>query len=97
MTELTELTAKKASRGDKILAELSKILKYNAVRVLQLVRYQEWKAEQWPQDWKRSVFITISMKGNVKECSNYHTLALISHTSKVLLKIFQARLLQNLN
>ena len=79
----------KASEGDGILAELFQILKYYAMKVLQLVCQQIWKTQQWPQDWKRSVFIPISRKGNAKECSNYYTIALISHTSKVLFKILQ--------
>ena len=87
----------KASRGDKIPAELFQILKDDAVKVLHSVRQQIWKTQQWPQDWKRSVFISILKKGNAKECSNYHTVVLISHASKVMLKIFQARLLQNMN
>ena len=87
----------KASRGDKIPAELFQILKDDAVKVLHSVRQQIWKTQQWPQDWKRSVFISILKKGNAKECSNYHTIALISHASKVMLKILQARLQQYMN
>ena len=86
----------KASGGDGIPAELVKILKSNAAKVLHSICQQIWKAQQWPQDWKRSVFIPISKKGNAKECSNCHTIALISHASKVILKILQARI-QNLN
>ena len=83
----------KASGGDGISIELFQILKYDAVKVLWMI----WKTQQWPEDWKRSVFISIPKKGNVKECSNYHTIALISHTSKVILKILQARLQQYMN
>ena len=73
------------------------ILKYDAVKVLQSICQQIWKTQQWPQDWKRSVFIPIPKKGNAKECSNYHTIAIISHASKVMLKILQARLKQYVN
>ena len=73
------------------------ILKYDAVKVLHSIYQQIWKTHQWPQDWKRSVFIPIPKKGNVKECSNYHTIAIISHASKVMLKILQARLQQYVN
>ena len=79
----------KASGGDGIPVELFQILKYDAVRVLRSVYQQIWKTQQWPQDWKRSVFIPIPKKGNAKECSNYHTASLISHASKVILKIIQ--------
>ena len=82
----------KLSGGDGIPAELFQILKDDAVKVLHSICQQIWKTQQWPQDWKRSVFMPIPKKGNVKECSNYHTIVLISHTSKVMLKIFQARL-----
>ena len=75
------ITMNKASKGDGILAELFQILKYYAMKVLQLVCQQIWKTQQWPQDWKRSVFIPIPRKGNAKECSNYHTTAVISHAS----------------
>ena len=78
--------------GDGIPVELFKILKDDAVKVLHSICQQIWKTQQWPQDWKRSVFIPIPKKGNAKECLNYHTIALISHTSKVMLKILQARL-----
>ena len=88
---------KKASGGDGIPAELFQILKDDAVKVLHSICQQIWKTQQWPQDWKRSVFIPIPKKGNAKECSNYHTVALISHSSKVLLKILQARLQQYMN
>ena len=82
----------KASGGDRIPAELFQILKDDAVKVLHLICQKTWKTQQWPQDWKRSVFIPISKKGNAKEYSNYHTIALISHASKVMLKILQVRL-----
>ena len=82
----------KASGGDGIPAELFQILKDNAVKVLYSICQQIWETQQWPQDWKRSVFIPIPKKGSAKECSNYCTIALISHTSKVMLKILQARL-----
>ena len=82
----------RASGGDGIPVELFQMLKDNAVKVLHSICQQIWKTQQWPQDWKRSVFIAIPKKGNAKECSNYHTIALISHTSKVMLKILQARL-----
>ena len=82
----------KASEGDGIPVELFQILKDDAVKVLHSICQQIWKTHQWPQDWKRSVFIPIPKKGNAKECSNYCTIALISHASKVMLKILQARL-----
>ena len=87
----------KASGGDGILVELYQMLKDDAVKVLHSICQQIWKTQQWPQDWKRSVFIPIPKKGNAKECSNYHTIALISHASKVMLKILQARLQQYVN
>ena len=87
----------KASEGDGIPVELFQILKDDAVKVLHSIRQQIWKSQQWPQDWKRSVFIPIPKKGNAKECSNYCTIALISHTSKVTLKILQATLQQYMN
>ena len=87
----------KASGGDGIRAELFQILKDDGVKVLHSICQQIWKTQQWPQDWKRSVFIPVSKKGNAKECSNYRTIALISHTSKVMLKILQARLQQYVN
>ena len=89
---LGKLTMNKASGGDRILVELFQILKDDAVKVLHSVCQQIWKTQQWPQEWKRSVFISIPNKGNAKKCSNYCTIALISHTSKVMLKILQARL-----
>ena len=79
-------------RTHGILVKLFQILKDDAVRELHSIRQQTWKTQQWAQDWKSSVFIPISKKGNAKECSNYHTIALISHASKVMLKILQARL-----
>ena len=87
----------KASRGGGIPAELFQILKDDAVKVLHSTCQQIWKTQQWPQDWKRSVFIPIPKKGNAKECSNYCTIVLISHTSKVMLKILQTRLEQYVN
>ena len=84
----------KASEGDGIPGELFQILKDDAMKVLHSVRQQIWKTQQWPQDWKISVFIPIPKKGNAKECSNYHAIAFISHASKVMLKILQARLQQ---
>ena len=87
----------KASGGDGIPVELFQILKDDAVKVLHSICQQIWKTHQWPQDWKRSVFIPIPKKGNAKECSNYRTIALISHSSKVVLKILQARLQQYMN
>ena len=87
----------KASGGDGIPVELSQILKDDAVKVLHSICQQIWKSQLWPQDWKRSVFIPTQKKGNAKECSKYHTIALISHTSKVMLKILQARLQQYVN
>ena len=80
------------SGGDGIPVELFQILKGNAVKVMHSICQQIWKTQQWPQDWKRSVFIPIPKKGNAKECSNYLTIALISHASKVVLKILQATL-----
>ena len=87
----------KASEGDGIPVELFHILRDDAVKALHSVCQQIWKTRQWPQDWKRSVFIPISKKGNAKECSKYHTIALISQASKVMLKILQARLHQYVN
>ena len=84
------ITINKASGGDGIPVELFQILKDAAVKVLHSICQQIWKTQQWPQDWKMSVPIPVQKKGNAKECSNYHTTALISHTGKVLLKIFQA-------
>ena len=90
-------TMNKASGGDRIPVELFQILKDDAVKVLHSICQQIWKTQQWPQDWKRSVFIPIPKKGNAKQCSNYHTIAFISHASKVMLKILQARLQQYVN
>ena len=89
---LLNITMNKASGDDGIPIELFQILKDDAVKVLHWICQQVWKTQQWPQDWKSSVFIPIPKKGNVKECSNYHTIALISHASKVMLKILHARL-----
>ena len=94
---LESITLNKASGGDGIPVELFQILKDDAVEVLHSICHQIWKTQQWPQDWKRSVFIPIPKKGNTKERSNYHTIALISHASKVMLKILQARLQQYMN
>ena len=87
----------KASRGDGIPVELFQILQDDSVKVLHSTCQQIWKTQQWPQDWKMSIFIPITKKGNAKECSNYRTIALISYTSKVMLKILQARLQQYVN
>ena len=87
----------KANEGDEIPAELFQILKYDAVKLLHSVCQQIWKTQQRPQDWKRSVFIQIPKKDDAKECSNYYTIALMSHASKLLLKILQARLQQYMN
>jgi len=89
---LGSITINKASGGDGIPIELFQILKDDAVKVLHSICQQIWKNQQWPQDWKRSVFIPIPKKGDAKECSNYRTIALLSHTSKVMLKILQVRL-----
>ena len=91
---LGRFTMNKAHGGDGIPAELFQILKDDAVKVLHSICQQIWKTQKWSKDWKRSVFIPIPKKGNAKECSNYHTVALISHASKVMLKILQARLQQ---
>ena len=91
------ITKKKASGGDGIPVELLQILKDDAVKVLHSICQQIWKTQQWPQNWKRSGFIPISKKGNANVCSNYHTIALISHTSKGMLKILQAKLQQYMN
>ena len=89
---LGSITMNKTNGCDGIPVELFQILKHDAVKVLHSIYQQIWKTQQWPQDWKRSVFIPIPKKGNAKECSNYHTIALISHASKVMLKILQAGL-----
>ena len=94
---LESITTNKASGCNGIPVALFQILKDDAVKVLHSICQQIWKIQQWPQDWKRSVFIPIPKKGNPKECSNYLTIALISHTSKVMPKIFQARLQQYMN
>ena len=91
------ITMNKASGGDGIPVELFQILKDDAVKVLHSICQQIWKIQQWPQDWKRSVFIPIPKNGNAKECQNYRTIALISHANKVMLKILQARLQQYVN
>ena len=93
---LGSITANKASRSDGIPAELFQILK-DAVKVLYSTHQQIWKNQQWPQDWKRSVYTSTPKKGNAKEFSNYHTIVLISHASKVMFKILQARLQQHIN
>ena len=85
--DLGSITMTKASGGDRIPAELFQILKEDAVKVLHSICQKIWKTQQWPQDWKRSVFIPIPKKGNAKECSNYRTIALISPASKVMLKL----------
>ena len=89
---LGSISMNKASGGDGIPTELFQILKDDAVKMLYSICQQIWKTQQWSQDWERSIFIPISKKGKAKECSNYHTIALISHASKVMLKILQARL-----
>ena len=89
---LGSITTNKASGGDGIPVEKFQILKANAVKELHTICQQIWKTQQWPQDWKWSVFIPVPKKGNAKECSNYHTITPISHASKVMLKILQARL-----
>ena len=94
---LGSITTNKASGGDGIPVELFQILKEEAANVLHPICQQIWKNQQWPQDWKRSVFIPTPKKGNAKECTNYHTVALISHASKAMLKILQARLQQHMN
>ena len=91
---LGSITTNKVSGGDGIPVERFQILKDDAVQVLHSICQRIWKTQQWPQDWRRSVFIPMPKKGNAKECSNYHTIALISHASKVMLKILQARLQQ---
>ena len=93
---LGSITTNKASGGDGIAVELFQILTDDAMKVLHSICQQVWKSQQWLQDWKWSVFIPIPTKGNAKECSNYHTIARISHTSKVILKILQARPQKNM-
>ena len=94
---LGSITTNKASGGDGISVELFQILNDDVVKVLHSICQQIWKTQQWPQEWKRSVFILIPKKGNAKECSNYCTIVLISHPSKAMLKILQARLQQYMN
>ena len=94
---LGRVTTNKASGGDRTPVELVQTLKDDAVKVLHSICQQTWKTQQWPLDWKRSVFIPIPKKGNAKECSNYRTIALFSHTSKVMVKILQDRLQQYVN
>ena len=94
---LESITTNKASRGDGIPVELFPALKHDVVKVLHSTCQQIWKTQQWPQDWKRSIFIPIPKKGNAKECSNYHTIAPISHASKVMFKILQDRFQQYVN
>jgi len=94
---LGNITTNKPSRGDGISVKLFQILKDAAVKMLHSICQQIWKTEQWPQNWKRSVFLPIPKKVNAKECSNYRTIALISHASKVMLKILQARFKQYMN
>ena len=94
---LGSITTNKVSGGDGIPTELFQVLKDDAVKLLHSISQQIWKTQQWLQDWKRSVFIPVPKKGNAKECSNYRTVVLISHTSKVMLKILQARLQQYVN
>ena len=94
---LGSITMNKASGGDGIAVELFKFLKDDAVKALHSICQEIWKTQQWPQDWKRPIFIPIPKKGNAKECSNYCTMALISHASKIMLKILQARLQQYVN
>ena len=94
---LESIATNKANGGDGIPVELFQILKDDAVKVLHSIHQQIWKTQPWPQDWKMSVFIPVPKKGNAKECSSYCTIALISHTSTVMLKILQARLQQYVN
>ena len=94
---LGSITTNKASGGDGIPVELFQILKDDSVKVLHSIHQQIWKTQQWPQNWKRSVFIPFPKKGNAKECSKYHTILCISHTSKLVPKILQARLQQYMN
>ena len=94
---LRSITVNKASGGDGIPDDLFQILKDDAVKVLHSICQQIWKTQQWPQVWTRSVFIPIPKKGNAKECSNYHTIALISHANEIMLKILQTRLQQYMN
>ena len=95
--DLGSITTNKASGNDRTPVEPFQILKDDAVKVLQPICQQTWKTQQWPQDWKRSGFIPIPKKGNAKQCSNYRTMALISHANNVMFKILQARLQQYVN
>ena len=97
MWALGSVTTNKASGSDGIPVELFQILKDDALKVLHSICQQIWKTQHWPQDWKWSVFIPIPRKGNAKECSNYHTIALISHASKVIFNILQTRLQKYMN
>ena len=94
---LGSITMNKASGGDGIPVELFQILKDDAVKVLHSICQQIWKTQQWPQDWKRSILIPVPKKGSAKQCSNYHTITLISHASKVMLKILQVKLQKYMN
>ena len=94
---LGSITTNKASGGDGIPVQLFQILKDDAMKVLHSICQQIWKTQQWPQDWKRSVFIPVPKKGNAKECSNYCTIAFIAHATKVILKILQARFQEYVN
>ena len=94
---LRSITKGKANGGEGIIVEPFKILKVDTVKVLHSICQQIWKTQQWPQNWERSVFISIPKKGNIEECSNYYPIALFSHTSKVMLKILQSRLQQYMN
>ena len=94
---LGRITTNKASGDDGIPVELFQILKDDAVKVLHSICMEIWKTQQWPQDWKRSIFISVAKKGNAKECSDYHTITLISHTNKVMLKFSQTRFQQYMN
>ena len=97
LCQMKSATTNKASGGDGIPVKLFQTLKDDAVKVLHSICQQIWKTQQWPQDWKRSAFIPVPKRGNPKECSNYHTIALISHASKVMLKILPARFQQYVN
>ena len=97
MWALESITMSKDSGGDGIPVELFQILKNDAVKMLHSICQQIWKTQQWSQDWKRPIFIPIPKKGNAKEYSNYHTIALISHAGKLILKILQVRLQQHVN
>ena len=95
--ELYKKDLQDADNHDSVITQLFQTLKDDAVKVVHSICQQIWKTQQWPQDWKRSVFIPIPKKGNAKECSNYRTIAFISHASKIMIKILQARLQQYLN